>query len=291
MDKRILQIGIEVNGQLKIYEHLNISAKVNKSSDSKQNTCEVTISNLLKETMDYLVTETSPWNPQQKPKVLTVLAGRESTGVERVFLGDIVSATPSPPPDRTLVIKAQTLAGTKYKWASVSSAKTVQLDELCQKVAQSFGLNLQMEANNKTISNYCFNGPLSKQVKKLELVGDVDVYVDDDSLVVKNLGKALLGQSRVVSVHTGMIGVPMLDEKGVRTRVLYDPMFSMGMAIDIQSEINPAAVGQFVVYNMAYSLANRAQDWYIDLSANNQNIRSIAEKREAEKKRNAKPNS
>lgn len=290
MDNRILQVGIEVKGKLVVYDGLNITVRINKSSDSKQNTCEVTISNLLTETIDYLVTETSPWNPNKKPKVLTVLAGRQSTGVERIFLGDIISSTPTPPPNRTLVIKAQTLENTKYKWASIASAKTIQLSELCRKVADSFGIRLRMEANDKTVSNYCFNGPLAKQVNKLEMVGDIDVYVDDDHLVVKNLGKALLGQSRVVSMQTGMVGVPMLTEKGVRVRTLYDPMYKVGMALDIQSEINKAANGQYVVFNMSYLLANRGPDWYIDQDCNNQNIRSIAEKREAERKRDAKPN-
>lgn len=288
MDNRILQIGVEVNGKLNVYSDARMTVKINKSSDSKQNTCEVTIANLLKETIDYLVTETSPWNPSSKPKVLTVMAGRESTGVERIYTGEVISALPSLPPDIILTMKAQTLESAKYKWASIQSPKVIQLSELSDRVAKAFGLSLKMEANDKTISNYLFNGPLAKQIKKLELVGDIDAYVDDDFLVVKNLGKALKGVVRVVSINTGMVGIPTLDEKGVRVRVLYDPNFSMGQQIEIQSELNQAANGQYVVYNMAYSLANQGQDWYIDLSCNNDNIKSIAEKREAIKKKDAK---
>lgn len=289
MDNRILQVGIEVNGQLNVYTDARMTVRINKSSDSKQNTCEVTIANLLKETIDYLITETSPWNPAKKPKILTVIAGRESIGTERIYTGEVVLSVPSLPPDIILTMRAQTSESTKYKWAAISTPKNIQLSELSKIVADSYSLKLKMEATDKTVSNYAFNGPLAKQVQKLEMVGDIDAYIDDETLVVKDLGKPLKNLARVVSMNTGMVGTPTLDEKGIRVRVLYDPEYSLGMQIEIQSELNKAANGQYVVYNMAYSLANNDRDWYIDLSCNNDNIRSIAEQREAAKKKDGKP--
>lgn len=289
MDNRILQIGVEVNGQLNVYTGARMTVKINKSSDSKQNTCEVTIANLLKETIDYLVTETSPWNPSQKPKVLTITAGRESMGTERIYTGEVVMAVPSLPPDIILSMKAQTSESTKYKWAAINAPKNIQLSELSKKVADSYGLKLKMEATDKTISNYAFNGPLAKQIQKLELVGDIDAYIDDETLIVKDLGKPLKNLARVVSMNNGMIGTPTLDDKGIRVRVLYDPEYTLGMQIEIQSELNKSANGQYVVYNMAYTLANNERDWYIDLSCNNSNIKSIAEQKEAAKKKDGKP--
>lgn len=288
-DDRILKVGIEINGNLQVFEVAAITVKYKKTSDSKQNSCDITIANLLPETIDYLVTETSPWNPNRKPKVVTVLAGRASTGVDRVFVGEVVSAIPTPPPDRVLQIKAQTQESTKYKFSAVSSPKTIQLSELAQKISDQYGLRLQFEADDKTISNYIYNGTLSKQIKKLESVGDIDAYIDDDTLVVKNLGKGLKGQVFNISAHTGMIGSPSLDEKGVKVRILFDPNRKMGEQIAITSEVNKAANGQYVVYELSASLANRAQDWYMDLSCNNDNIKSIAEQRAAEKKSDPKP--
>lgn len=284
-DDRILQLGIEVNGQLLVYEGANIAVKFTKTTDSKQNDINASISNLLTETVDYLVTETSPWNPNAKPKIITCLAGRMSTGVERVFTGDITSAIPSPPPDRTLQMKARTQDSAKYKFASVNSPKTIQLSELSKKIADSYQLKLQFEATDKTVSNYLYNGPLAKQIKKLELVGDIDAYIDDDVLVVKDLGKGIKGEVRVISISTGMVGVPSLDEKGVKVRVLFDPTIKLGQQIEIQSEINKAANGQYVIYQMDGSLMSRGQDWYLDLSCSNDNIKSIAEKRAAQKKK------
>ncbi len=51
-----------------------------KYGNSLQNECVVTIDNLDKQTQDYLLTETSPYNKNRTPKTVTVRAGRESYG-------------------------------------------------------------------------------------------------------------------------------------------------------------------------------------------------------------------
>jgi hypothetical protein len=287
-DDRELKIGIEVNGQMQFYTGAAVTAKIVKSSDSKQNSCQITIDNLHLDTIDYLVTETSPWNPNQKPKLITVMAGRKSTGVENIYNGDVILAQPSVPPDRTLTMKALTQNGAKYAWVSRSSPKTIQLSELCRHVANDSNLSLRFEAKDKTISNYLYNGPVAKQIQKLEQVGDVDCYIDDEFLIVKDLGKAMKGEVRLISKDTGMIGPPVLDDKGIKVRILFDPTIRLGQQIEIKSEVNKAANGQYVIYNWSASLASHETDWYLDLSCNNDNIKSIAEKREAQKKANAK---
>lgn len=287
-DDRILKIGVEVNSQLKVYEGASMGAKFIKSTDDKQNTAEVFIDNMLIDTIDYLVTETSPWNPNAKPKLLTISAGRKSTGAQTIFTGDITSSSPSMPPDRRLTMKAKTQENNKYKWQSTSTTKTVQLSVLAQRIADDYGLRLKFEATDKTVANYLYNGPRAKQIAKLNQVGDIDAFIDDDVLVVKDTGKALKGQVRLISKDTGMIGTPTLDEKGGKVRVMFDPNIKLGQGIEIKSDINKAANGQYVIYAMSGSLMSEAQDWYLDLSFNNDNIKSIAEKREAAKKKDAK---
>ena len=125
-------------------------------------------------------------------------------------------------------------------------------------------------------------------MQKLAQVGDVDVFIDDEVLVVKNFSKALKGQALLVSAATNMIGVPTPDDKGIKVRVMFDPNIKLGQPIELQSGVNKSLDGQYVIYAIAGSLANRATDWYLDLSCNNDNIKSIAEKREAAKKKDGK---
>ena len=287
-DDRVLKVGVEVNGELKVYDGAAITVKFVKTADPKQNSCDVTIANMLTDTIDYLVTEASQWNPNPKPKLLTIDAGIASTGIATIFTGDITSALPTMPPDRILTMKAKTQENAKYIWKGRQSAKTVQLKTLATNIAKDYGLRLLFEATDKTVSNYLFNGPLAKQVQKLAQVGDVDVFIDDEVLVVKNFGKALKGQALLVSAATNMIGVPTPDDKGIKVRVMFDPNIKLGQPIELQSGVNKSLDGQYVIYAIAGSLANRATDWYLDLSCNNDNIKSIAEKREAAKKKDGK---
>ncbi|MCR8526375.1 hypothetical protein WB334_25725, partial [Escherichia coli] len=147
--------------------------------------------NMLVDTIDYLVTETSPWNPSAKPKLLTISAGRKSTGAQTIFAGDVTSSSPSMPPDRRLTMKAKTQENNKYQWQSTSTTKTVQLSVLAQRIADDYGLRLKFEATDKTVANYLYNGPRAKQIAKLNQVGDIDAFIDDDVLIVKDTGKAL----------------------------------------------------------------------------------------------------
>ncbi len=164
----------------------------------------------------------------------------------------------------------------------------MQLKELAAKVAKDCGVSLRFEATDKTLSNYTYNGSAAQQVAHFALCGDVDAFIDNDYMVVKNLGQANKGQARVISQDTQMIGSPVVNDTGVNVRVLFDPTLNVGDAVEIRSAINPAANGQYVIYKLAISLSNRGQDWYADLSCNNSNIRSIAAKRAAAAKVTAK---
>src|SRR6185295_12501760 len=105
LDERIVRVGIEVNGSLKIYEGLAITATGTKYANANQNECEIKIANLDHMTREYILTETSPFNKNKTPKVLTLEAGRKSTGVSTVFVGNISQSSPSQPPDIALTLK------------------------------------------------------------------------------------------------------------------------------------------------------------------------------------------
>ena len=108
LDPRLLRISIQINGQLKSYEGLDMSASGTKYANANQNECEVKISNLDKTTRDYLLTETSPFTKNKTRKLLRVEAGRVSSGYSLVFQGDITNAVGAQPPDIAMTLKAAT---------------------------------------------------------------------------------------------------------------------------------------------------------------------------------------
>lgn len=263
LDPRIVRIGLEIGGVVKTYDGLAVTAKGTKYANANQNDCEVTIANLAPATRDYLLTEASPFRHKGVRKRFIVQAGRESYGVATVFIGDIVSACASQPPDIVVTIKSSTCDHDKGNVVQRSQPGKSSMKHIATQVAGDLGLSLNFQAPDKQISNYSFTGGALRQVDQLGAHGPVNCYVDDGSLIVKPAGKPLAGQARVVDLDSGMIGIPEFTERGLRVKMLFDAHVKLGTALDVRSKINPAANGQFVVYKLGFELANRDGDFYV----------------------------
>ena len=261
-DPRILRIGIEVDGQLRTYDGLAAKAGIRKFANPLQNEAEVQISNLAKDVRDYLLTETSPFARSGQPRILTIDAGRQSTGAFRLFVGDITEASPTQPPDITLTLKSKTKQAAKSAVVAVSKGPTERLSVIARGVADALGLQLVFEATDRQVANYSFSGGLLKQVDKLGEVGRVNAYVDDDRLIVKDYGAALAATTYELSARSGLVGIPELTEQGVKVRFLLDPRAQLGGRLTLRSEIYPAVDGQYSIYSLAYELASRDTPWY-----------------------------
>lgn len=262
IDPRILRISVEVNGQLKIYEGLQMTASGTKCANATQNECEVKITNLDRATRDYLVTETSPYNKNTTPKRITVEAGRRSTGTALVFVGDVVTASQAQPPDITTTIRCATGNYSKGDIIARSQPGMAALSTIAAQVARDLGLSCNFQCKDKQIGNYSFSGGALKQVDKLGSVGRVNAYVDDRMLVVKDYNAPLRGRTRVLNSDTGMIGAPEFTEHGVKVRMLFDNQTSLGAGLDIRSATLPAANGLYTVYKLGFELANMDVPWY-----------------------------
>ncbi len=262
LDPRLLRISIEVNGQLKSYEDLNMSASGTKFANANQNECEVKITNLDQATRDYLLTETSPFTKDKKRKLLRVEAGRVSTGYSLVFEGDITSAVGAQPPDITMTLKAATGDHAKGDIVSRSQPGTTPLRNIAAAIAQDLGLTLSFQAQPKMISNYSFTGSAAKQVEQLGQLGRVNAYVDDGVLVVKDWNAPLANRIRLVNMDTGMIGIPEFTETGIKVKMLFDNQTVLGGALRVQSRLNPAASGDYTVSKLSFELASRDTSFY-----------------------------
>jgi len=262
IDQRIVRISIEVDGEFKVYEELDIRARGQKTANPLQNTCDVDIVNLSAQTRNYLLTETSPFNANRSPKRLIVEAGRVGQGVTRLFYGEIISATPSQPPDIGLRLRAQTGNYAKTLVVARSGAAQQSLRSLAQRVATDLGVSLDFQATDKQIANYSFNGSALRQVDALEAAGGVDVYVDDQTLVVKNIAAPLTGRIRVLSQESGMVGIPEVTERGVKVRMLLDSNTVLGGTLDVTSKLNPALNGEYTIYGLDFEVASRSTPFY-----------------------------
>lgn len=267
INPRILRVGVEVDGVMRYYEGLAIVASGTKTANAAENECEVKITNLSKQTRDYILTETSPFNQSKKPKRLILEAGRESTGLSVVFIGDITSATIGQPPDIEIHLKASTKSTEKGNIIARSAGGDTNLSAIAKDVAKDLGLTLQFEATDKKISNYSHTGANTKQVVALGKAGGVNAYIDDDKLVVKNNNAALKGASQTLNLESGMIGTPEITEHGIKVKYLYNNNSAIGGALIIESKLNPAASGSYSIFKLNFDISNRDTQFYLTAEA------------------------
>lgn len=270
LDPRIVRIGVEVSGRMKFYEGLSITASGTKYANANQNECEVKITNVDKATRDYLLTETSPLNSNRTPKKLIVHAGRKSTGVSTLYEGDITSAVGSQPPDIVVTLKAKTGDFQKGNIVGRSTKGKTPLSNIAKNVAGDLGLKLDFQAKEKQIANYSHSGAALKQVDKLGTTGAVSAYINNGTLVVKDINVPLKGRTRVLNIDTGMIGIPEFTEQGIKVKMLFDNQTDLGYGLEIKSIMNPAANGLYVVYKLGYEVANRDTPFYLVAEATRQ---------------------
>lgn len=262
LDPRIIRVGIEIDGRLKVYEGLAVTAVGTKFGNANQNECEVKISNLDKATRDYILTETTPFNLNKRRKILIIEAGRVSYGTSRIFAGEITAATVSQPPDITLTIKA--LTGNYQKGEIIARTQPAQarLSQIAKQVAQDLGVTLDFQAKDKSIGNYSFSGAALKQIDKLGETGAVNVYLDDATLVVKDYNIPLRSRTRILNLDSGLIGIPETTEQGVKVKFLLDNTTTLGSAIELTSKIYPALNGTYVIYKLSFEIASRDVPFY-----------------------------
>lgn len=262
LDPRIVRVGIEINGKVKYYEGLAITAAGMKYANPIQNECEIKIDNIDRETRDYILTETSPFNLNRKPKRMFLEAGRVSYGTTQVFVGNITTAEIGQPPDITLTLKSLTHDFYKGQIIGRTGGAIASLKQIAKGAADDMDLNLNFQATDKNISNYSYSGSALKQVDALSDVGGVDAYIDDTQLVVKDYNVPLTGKLRKLDLTSGMIGIPELTEQGVRVKFLLDNQTTLGGALEINSQIYPAINGQYVIYKLGFVIASRDVPFY-----------------------------
>lgn len=266
-DARLLRVGVEVKDQLRWYEGLQIKASVTKLASSTQNEATVEITNIAKEVRDYIMTETTPFNANRVRKRIIVEAGRASYGYHRLFVGDITEVQISQPPDISIQIKAKSSQWEKGNVVSKSTAAQTRMSVLAASIAKDMGLSLIFEATDKNISNYYFVGAAIKQVEKLAEMGRVNAYVDDNNLIVKDTGEPLKQVTRVLSMESGLIGIPQGSEQGVKVTYLFEPTTRLGGGLTLKSFSNPGLDGEYIIYKLGYELSNRDEPFYVTAEA------------------------
>lgn len=261
-DPRIMQVSFQINDQIKTYDQrFAIRAKGQKFANPLQNQCTVEIANLDKDTRNYLLTVTSPFNTTKTPTIIELKVGRVSTGLFSIYKGEVSSSQITQPPDIFIRLKCGTKHSKRGQVGSRSGSGSQHIGDIARAVAGNMGLSLNNQAKDRIITNYSHNGDAASEVNKLHEMG-CDAYVDDDQLVLKERYTMLSGDLLVLNESTGLVGVPEVTEKGLRVRFLWDNSVKLGGGIQVESKLNPSCNGVFVIYKLNFDVTSREVPFY-----------------------------
>jgi len=266
LDPRLLRTTIIIGNERRVYKNLAMTVSGQKYANPNQGECQISIANLNKEVRDQILTQSSPFNTDPSPKTVTIEAGRESTGYSLLYSGNIFRADSTQPPDQITMIRA--LSGQFQKGSIIARSQDplTNLSTICSQVAIDIGVGIRFEATDKKVANYTFSGSVIGQVEYLEDLADIDVYIDNNELIVKNRSEPLSGSVRVIRPQD-IVGKPQITEQGLKITFLFDTQTRLGGMIDVTSEQYPAVNGRYTIYRLGFDLANRDTNWYFTAEA------------------------
>jgi hypothetical protein len=262
IDQRLVRVGIEIDGVLHRYEGLRVKASGTKYTDPTQNDCTITVTGLKASTRDFILGACDPFKPNPKAPRVTLEVGRQSLGYFTLFIGDVTEAEITMPPDVDLIMKCKTNNQSNAKIISVSGGQRSNLRQLAEQCAENNGLGLLFQALNKNSSNYQFIGSAAEQIRSLQRVGNVDCFVDDGQLIVKDAGAALKDRVRILGMNSGMVGIPKATDKGVQVQYLVDAESQLGGTLRLDSKFNKTLSGDYTITELKFDIDTHGDNFF-----------------------------
>lgn len=262
-DQRIVQVSIEFESGIQTFEGLSIYASGQKFDAALYNQCEFRIYNLTQNQRNYIISQTSPLNPNRQNVKVFLDVGRASYGTFRLFEGGVWAGGITQPPDIGIVLTAITNNFATGVILGNTQSSIAQLSTVARSIADGNGLILDFQATDKQIDNFSYNGAAAFQLNSLNDIGGIVASVDNGVLTVRNAGTPIMGQSRLINAETGMVGIPQFTQNGVSVKMMIDNTIRLGQSITIESKIVPVVNGNYIVQQIFFEVASRDQQfWY-----------------------------
>lgn len=272
-DDRLITLTIQIEGETFVFDqNYYINAVGEKYAAPNLGIGEVRIDNIDKNTRDFLVSKTSLYNTNSTlpvPAILSLDVGRKSYGTFRLFTAQVIAGNPTQPPDIGLTLRAMTGAALLGLPLALTMPPNTLLSGISAQVAQKLGLTLSFQATDKNINNYSFTGGAAKQLQKLQEAGNVDAFIDNTTLIVKDSAKPRLGPVPLINQQTGMVGIPLITERGVSVTTLINNEVLVGGQMKVESDLNPAATGTWNIFKLGFEISSWEVPFYWTIEANN----------------------
>lgn len=272
-DQRIVRVGIEIDGNMEIFDKVRIEARGTKWRSAIMSTADIRIYNLTREHQQYILTKASPIArppAELTPINVTLDVGRDSYGVFRLYEGAAFQGGVSQPPDIGIQLQSLTNNFLLSNTVSTSFPEYATIRQIATTIAQQLGCTLLILTENsaRQISNYSFTGSPQKQLQKLNEMGVV-AYIDNNVLIVADPDQPRGDQPIEINASTGMVGVPQPTASGCMVRIMVGQNIDVGCEVRIESKQNPAVNGNYIVMQLDYEISNRSEPFFYVLQCVN----------------------
>lgn len=258
------------------FEELDCVFKVSKSIKQEPNTCELSIWNLNEEHRNHLESLVPRGSAPATRGIGCQIEAGYKDEMSLIWLGDLRTAeTRFEGPDIITVLSSgDGEKAWKHAREHVAFGPKTPIQTAVRAMARVLGVsegNLSQVAARMRIAGSAnfptgkvISGSVSRELVNIARSADLEVSIQDGALLFLDRGKAAEGQAVVVSVETGMVESPTIDNEGVmRVRMLMTPGVRVGHLVLVQSRrIN----GLFRIEEAEWIGDRSGQDWYIDIS-------------------------
>lgn len=266
------------NKQSEKFEGIDIMFTVTKKRCALRNSASFQIANLKRERIEYLTSFASQWVNMEKHRRIRIKAGYVDKDVKDkglnagiIYDGDLLSAIPTQPPDVWLECEGLSGMYDNQKIGALSIKGKVKVSEIAKTIANKLKLKFINELtakNDKTVDGFYHSGGMSDLTDEINNLGIATVFIDDDTLHIQDNDPKIPTNTDtvpVVSMETGLIGIPRPDPLGVRFTVQLTSKYKLGEALKLESKAIPSCNGIYYPYIITYRGSLRGAQFVTEL--------------------------
>lgn len=188
-----------------------------------------------------------------------LLEANNGNGWAKVFSGTIIEAQPEyrGAPDTYLSLAA--VVGYFQKISPVeprSYTETVDIGLVAGDIAHDMGFEFVNGGANGVLGGPLYlHGTLVDQLDTVCQMAGCDYYLVNNTVTITPRGQPIEGVTAAVLLNksSGLIGYPVYERTGLNVQALYQPAFTMGVPVDVESIVT-AAKGRWYPYSMVHHL-------------------------------------
>ncbi len=271
INNRLLEVTFgSAGGKAHTYDqNFNIRIRISKDILGVNNKATIDIINASEADRNFFLSGFHMWRARKfaTPFLpIEVRIGRSrKNNMRRVFLGAVISASSTMPPDIISSLDCATSQNARVDLTAYGMPYKSPLKVLCQWCADQLQVKLVYAAtgNPTSISPQRLMSIASLPAELNRMFSDkLAIHLDDGELIVRDINMAMEYPQIDVNRATGLVGMPTFYEFGVAFTTMADLPIRLGGSVKLESKMNPSVDGEYVVTSINYELETRSNNWY-----------------------------